>query len=130
MIPAAFDYHRPADVASAIALLQEHGDSARALAGGHSLIPMMKLRLAMPAALIDVGRVEELRGVHWAGGVLKIGALTTHAELAVSEEIAAHCPLIAEAASKIADPAVRNKGTIGGNLAHADPASDLPADSS
>ena len=126
MFPANFDYYRPSSVEEALSLLGEKAD-AKLLAGGHSLIPMMKLRLAMPAAVIDIGRVAELRGVHWSGGVLKIGALTTHAELASSEEIAAHCPLISEAAAKIADPAVRNKGTIGGNIAHADPASDLPA---
>lgn len=126
MYPASFEYFRPESIGDAVHLLGEH-DDAKLLAGGHSLIPMMKLRLAQPQVLIDIGRVEDLRGVHWSDGVLKIGALTTHADLASSEEIRAHCSLIAEAAAQIGDPAVRNKGTIGGNIAHADPASDLPA---
>ncbi|RMH17144.1 MAG: xanthine dehydrogenase family protein subunit M [Acidobacteria bacterium] len=126
MFPARFDYHRATTVDDALRLLGEH-PGAKLLAGGHSLIPMMKLRLAMPEVLIDVGRVSELKGIEREEGKIYVGALTTHAELAASEVLAAHCPILAEAASKIADPAVRNKGTIGGNVAHADPASDLPA---
>ncbi|MFQ5351242.1 MAG: FAD binding domain-containing protein, partial [Thermoanaerobaculia bacterium] len=110
----------------AVALLGEHPE-ARLLAGGHSLIPLMKLRLAQPAALIDIGRLAELKGIDTADGGLRIGSLTTHAELAASDAVTAACPLLAEAASRIADPQVRNKGTLGGNIAHADPGSDLPA---
>lgn len=126
MFPAKFEYYRAESVADALRLLGEH-DEAKLLAGGHSLIPMMKLRLAQPAALIDIGRVAELKGLSRHGTSFRIGALTTHAELEHSVELARHCPLISEAAAKIADPAVRNKGTIGGSIAHADPASDLPA---
>ncbi|MEE8524403.1 MAG: xanthine dehydrogenase family protein subunit M [Thermoanaerobaculia bacterium] len=126
MFPASFDYYRAGSLAEAITLLGEH-DGAKLLAGGHSLVPMMKLRLAQPAAVIDVGRVAELKGIHADGDSLRIGALTTHAEIASSNQVGRHCPVLAEAASKIGDPQVRNKGTIGGNIAHADPASDLPA---
>jgi len=126
MIPAKFDYHRAASLEEAIALLGSTA-GARALAGGHSLLPMMKLRLAEPAALIDIGRLAELRGISRQGDRVRIGALTPHAELAASPILLEDCPLLAEAAGKIADPQVRNKGTIGGNVAHADPGSDLPA---
>lgn len=126
MFPATFDYHRAQSLDEALRLLQDHPD-AKLLAGGHSLIPMMKLRLAQPPALIDIGRVAELTGVNHSGSTITIGALTTHAEIASSPVIRDHAPLVAEAASQIADPAVRNKGTIGGNLSHADPGSDLPA---
>lgn len=126
MYPASFEYHRASSAEEALDLLARH-PGARLLAGGHSLIPMMKLRLAQPAALIDIGRVKELAGVSEDGGSIRIGALTSHAELAASTALREHCPILAEAASKIADPQVRNKGTIGGNIAHADPASDLPA---
>jgi carbon-monoxide dehydrogenase medium subunit len=126
MYPASFEYHRPASVGEAVRLLGEH-EGAKVLAGGHSLLPMMKLRLAHPPALIDIGRIADLKGIHRKGDATHIGALTTHTELASSVELKTHCPLISEAAAKIADPAVRNKGTIGGNIAHADPASDLPA---
>ncbi len=126
MYPAKCDYYRAASVAEAIGLLGEHAD-AKLIAGGHSLIPMMKLRLASPAALVDIGRIAELRGVQDAGDSIRVGALTTHALLYESPELAAGCPLLAEAAGKIGDPQVRNRGTIGGNIAHADPASDLPA---
>jgi len=125
MIPASFDYYRPASVDEALGLLSEHA-GAKLLAGGHSLLPMMKLRLAQPPALIDVGRLADLKGIRRVRGSVHVGALTTHAELASSQELKAHCPLIPEAAAKIGDPAVRNRGTIGGNIAHADPASDLP----
>jgi carbon-monoxide dehydrogenase medium subunit len=126
MYPAKFEYHRAGSVDEALSLLAENGD-AKILAGGHSLLPMMKLRLAQPPAVIDVGRIDELRGIAADGDTIRIGALTTHAELAASEQLQHHCPLVAEAASKIGDPQVRNKGTVGGNVAHADPASDLPA---
>ncbi len=125
MYPKACDYYRAASLDEAVQLLADHPE-ARLLAGGHSLIPMMKLRLAQPAALIDIGRLEDLRGIEPADGRVRIGALTTHAELAGSDTVRRACPLLAEAAAQIADPQVRNKGTLGGNLAHADPGSDLP----
>lgn len=127
MYPANFDYVRAETLEQAVALLATHGDDARLLAGGHSLIPMLKLRLAMPETLIDVGRIPDLRGIDHRGSTVRVGALTTHHELATSETLEEHVPILAQAAAKIGDPAVRNKGTIGGNLAHADPASDLPA---
>jgi carbon-monoxide dehydrogenase medium subunit len=120
-----FDYYRAASVAEASALLKQH-PGAKLLAGGHSLIPLLKLRLAAPAALIDIGRIGELKGVAVKDGALRIGALTTHAELAASPLVREHAPALAEAAGLVGDPAVRNRGTIGGNVAHADPASDLP----
>ena len=120
-----FAYYRAGSLAEASQLLQQH-PGAKLLAGGHSLIPLLKLRLATPAALIDIGRLDELKGIRVAGGRVRIGALTTHAELAASSELAERCPALAEAAGMIGDPAVRNRGTIGGNVAHADPASDLP----
>ncbi|MCB0194158.1 MAG: xanthine dehydrogenase family protein subunit M [Anaerolineae bacterium] len=126
MYPAKFDYYRASSVQEAIQLLQEHED-AKLLAGGHSLIPAMKLRLAQPPALIDIGRIAELRGVTQDNGSIKVGALTVHADVAASDVLQSQCPLLAEAASNVGDRQVRHKGTIGGNLAHADPASDLPA---
>ena len=120
-----FAYYRARSLAEAGQLLQQH-PGAKLLAGGHSLIPLLKLRLATPAALIDIGRLDELKGISVADGRVRIGALTTHAELAASSELAERCPALAEAAGLIGDPAVRNRGTIGGNVAHADPASDLP----
>ncbi|MFW6089574.1 MAG: FAD binding domain-containing protein [Gemmatimonadota bacterium] len=126
MIPASFAYHRATDLDDAIRLLGEH-DGASLLAGGHSLIPMMKARLARPGALIDIGRVEALRGIRDAGDAIRIGALTPHAELQRSELVTEHAPLWAQAAHDLADRQVRNRGTVGGNIAHADPASDLPA---
>ena len=120
-----FEYYRAGSLAEAGQLLQQH-PGAKLLAGGHSLIPLLKLRLATPAALIDIGRLDELKGISVADGRVRIGALTTHAELAASSELAERCPALAEAAGLIGDPAVRNRGTIGGNVAHADPASDLP----
>ncbi len=126
MYPPAFEYHRAASTAEALDLLARHA-GAKLLAGGHSLIPMMKLRLAQPAVVIDIGRLEELAGVCADGDLLRVGALTTHARLAADPTLREACPLLAEAAGKIGDPQVRNKGTIGGNIAHADPASDLPA---
>ena len=127
MIPAAFDYRRAGSVAEAIALKREASGDARFVAGGHSLIPMMKLRLAEPSLLIDIGRVPGLSGVTAEGGRVTIGALTTHAELEASAALRERAPVVAEAASEIGDQQVRNRGTLGGSLAHADPASDLPA---
>jgi aerobic carbon-monoxide dehydrogenase medium subunit len=122
---AEFDYHRARSLAEAQQLLAAH-PGAKLLAGGHSLIPLMKLRLAAPEAVIDIGRVPELRGIAAAGEALRIGSLTTHAELASSAALRRAAPALAEAAAVVGDPAVRNRGTIGGNVAHADPASDLP----
>ncbi len=126
MYPARFEYLRASTLAEAMSLVRAH-DGSKFLAGGHSLLPMMKLRLAQPPVLIDISRLPELSGVELEGNTLRVGALTTHAELASSELVRSSCPLLAEAAGQIADPAVRNKGTIGGNLAHSDPGSDLPA---
>src|SRR5262245_20987258 len=126
MYSAEFDYYRAASVSDAIALLAGH-PGAKLLAGGHSLIPLLKLRLAAPTALVDIGRIPDLRGVIVDGSTIRIGALTTHAELAASRLVKDRCPILAEAAAQVGDPAVRNRGTIGGNVAHADPASDLPA---
>jgi carbon-monoxide dehydrogenase medium subunit len=122
---ADFDYHRARSLAEAQQLLAAH-PGAKLLAGGHSLIPLMKLRLAAPSTVIDIGRIAELRGIAAAGDTLRIGALTTHAELAASADLRRGAPALAEAAAVVGDPAVRNRGTIGGNIAHADPASDLP----
>ncbi len=125
MYPAKFDYRRAGSVDEALSLLQEHED-AKLMAGGHSLIPMMKLRLAQPPVVIDIGRLEELSGITQTNGSVRVGALTTHAEIAASDVLAARCPALAEAAGHIGDAQVRNRGTIGGNIAHADPGSDLP----
>lgn len=125
MYPADFDYHRARSLQEAQRMLAEN-PGAKLLAGGHSLIPLMKLRLAAPPAVIDIGRIAELRGITAAGGALRIGALTTHAELAASADVKRKAAALAEAAAVVGDPAVRNRGTIGGNVAHADPASDLP----
>ena len=125
MFAPAFDYFRAGSIAEAQSLLRQH-PGAKLLAGGHSLIPLLKLRLTSPSALIDIGRIAELKGITVTGGRVRIGALTTHAELAASKALAAACPMIVEAASQIGDTQVRNCGTIGGNVAHADPASDLP----
>jgi carbon-monoxide dehydrogenase medium subunit len=122
---SAFDYHPARSLDEAQRLLAAH-PGAKLLAGGHSLIPLLKLRLAAPPAVIDIGRIPELRGITTSGGTLRIGALTTHAELARSPEAKRAAPALAEAAAIVGDPAVRNRGTIGGNVAHADPASDLP----
>lgn len=127
MIPAAFEYRRATSLEEALRLLQEAGSEAKLLAGGHSLLPLMKLRLAQPAVLVDIGGLEELRGIRLEGEELVIGALTPHAEVAASAQVAEAFPLLARAAAAIGDLQVRNRGTVGGNLAHADPASDLPA---
>src|SRR5262245_48485643 len=127
MYSAPFDYHRPTTIEDAIALLARHGDDAKVLAGGHSLIPAMKLRLARPVVLVDIGRVAGLSYIREAGGQIAIGATTIHHAVASSALVKEKCPLLAEAASVIGDVQVRNKGTIGGSLAHADPAADYPA---
>ena len=127
MIPAAFDYQRAATVDEAIRLLSEHGDDAKLLAGGHSLLPLMKLRLAAPAVLVDIGRIGELSYVRESGEDVVIGALTRHRDLETSDVLASHAPLLAHVAGQVGDPQVRHRGTIGGSVAHGDPASDLPA---
>jgi carbon-monoxide dehydrogenase medium subunit len=127
MIPAPFEYERAASVEEAVSLLASHGEEAKLLAGGHSLLPLMKLRLATPAVLVDVGRVSELRYIRDAGDHVAIGALTRHRDLETSEVLREHVPLLAHAASFVGDPQVRHRGTLGGTLAHGDPASDLPA---
>jgi carbon-monoxide dehydrogenase medium subunit len=126
MIPAAFDYERPGTIEEALTILGEHGDDAKLLAGGHSLLPLMKLRLAQPALLVDIGRIAELRFIRDEEGAIAIGALTRHADLERSEVLARWCPLLRAVAAEIGDPQVRHRGTIGGSLSHADPASDLP----
>jgi aerobic carbon-monoxide dehydrogenase medium subunit len=126
MYPPAFDYYRASSVPEAQKLLAAH-PGAKLLAGGHSLIPLLKLRLAQPDAVIDIGRIPELRGISaGAGNTIRIGALTTHAEVAASADVRRGAPALAEAAAIVGDAQVRNRGTIGGNVAHADPASDLP----
>ena len=127
MIASSFEYFAPTSVDEALALLSEHGDDAKILAGGHSLIPAMKLRLAEPAVLIDIQRVEGLKGVSESDGTLVIGALTTHHELESSNLVNQKVPILAQTAGEIGDVQVRNKGTIGGSLSHADPAADWPA---
>ncbi|HEX5587238.1 MAG TPA: xanthine dehydrogenase family protein subunit M [Acidimicrobiia bacterium] len=127
MIPAAFDYVRADSVDGAVALLTEHGDDAKLIAGGHSLLPLMKLRLATPAVLVDVSRLDELSYVRDAGDHVAVGGLTRHHDVEHSDVLREHAPLLAFAAGQVGDPQVRHRGTIGGSLAHADPASDLPA---
>ena len=127
MIPAAVGYVRADSAEAAVAALSEHGDEAKLLAGGQSLIPLMKLRLARPSVLVDLGRADELRGISVDGDSVSIGALTSHSTLEHSADLAEACPLLAHVASQVGDPAVRHRGTLGGSLAHADPASDLPA---
>ncbi|MGY6501034.1 MAG: FAD binding domain-containing protein [Acidimicrobiales bacterium] len=127
MIPAAFDYQRANSTEHAIALLGEHGDESKLLAGGHSLIPMMKLRLAVPTVVVDIGRLADLSYVRDGGDHVAIGALTRHRDIEVSELLATEVPLLAHAAAHVGDPQVRHRGTIGGSLAHSDPAADLPA---
>ena len=127
MIPPAFDYHAPRTVGEAITLLGTLGRDAKLLAGGHSLLPMMKLRFAQPAHLIDLNRIPELRGISQDGANIVIGAMTVENELIASPLLQARLPLLSEAAKLIADPQVRNRGTIGGDIAHGDPANDHPA---
>ena len=127
MIPPGFAYSRAASAEEAISLLGQHGDEAKLLAGGHSLLPLMKLRLAAPARLIDIGEVDDLSYVEDRGDHLAVGALTRHRDVERSEVLAEHLPLLAHVAGHVGDPQVRNRGTIGGSLVHGDPASDLPA---
>ncbi len=127
MITGNFDYFAPSNVEEAIKLLNEYGDDCKILSGGHSLVPVLKLRLASPAVLIDIGRIKGLKGISFEGDVIVIGTNTTHAEIARSAELKKHCPLLVETAGQIGDQQVRNRGTIGGSLTHADPAADWPA---
>ncbi|GDX28808.1 carbon-monoxide dehydrogenase medium subunit [Actinomycetes bacterium] len=127
MIPAPFDYKRASSAAEAISLISEYGDDAKFLAGGHSLLPLMKLRLASPAVLIDIARITDLSYIKDAGDHIAIGALTRHHDVEYSSVLKQHAPLLAHAAGFVGDPQIRHRGTIGGSIAHADPASDLPA---
>ena len=127
MYAANFDYVRPASIDEAIALLTKHGEAAKVLAGGHSLIPAMKLRLAQPSVIVDIGRIAGLSYIRESGASIAIGATTTHDEIETSTLLRAKSPLVAETASHIGDVQVRNRGTIGGSLVHADPAADYPA---
>lgn len=127
MIPAAFDYVRAGSVDEAISLIGQHGDDAKFIAGGHSLLPLMKLRLAQPSVLVDIGRLGDLAYIRDAGDHIAIGALTRHMDVEKSAVLAEHVPLLAHAAGHVGDPQVRHRGTIGGSIAHSDPASDLPA---
>jgi carbon-monoxide dehydrogenase medium subunit len=126
VIPASFDYEVADSAAHALSLLAQHGEDAKLLAGGHSLLPMMKVRLAQPAVLIDIARLSELSGIAIVGDEVVIGATTRHAELAGSELLKAEVPILAYAAAQVGDPQIRHRGTIGGSLAHADPSADLP----
>ena len=127
MIPAKFDYERAASVESAVRMLSTYGEDAKLLAGGHSLVPLMKLRLARPSVLVDIGRLRELSYVRDEGSHVAVGALTRHRDVETSDVLRASVPLLAAAAAEVGDPQVRHRGTIGGSLAHGDPASDLPA---
>ena len=127
MKASAFSYARAASVGNAIELLVAHGERAKVLSGGQRLMPAMNLRLVAPELIVDIGDLTELRGIAVSGGIVTIGALTRHADLLKSSEIAAHTPLLTDAVAHVAHPAIRNRGTIGGSLAHADPASELPA---
>jgi carbon-monoxide dehydrogenase medium subunit len=127
MIPREFEYHAPGSVSDAVGLLDRLGDEAKVLAGGHSLLPMMKMRFAAPAHLVDLGRIADLRGIREDRGALVIGAMTTENDLIWSKLLQDKCPLLVEAARQISDPQVRYKGTIGGDIAHGDPGNDHPA---
>jgi carbon-monoxide dehydrogenase medium subunit len=127
MKASAFSYARATSVANAIELLAEHGERAKVLSGGQSLMPAMNLRLLAPEMIVDIGALDELRGIAKRNGLLSIGALTRHVDLQNAPDIAAYAPLLKEAIAHVAHPAIRNRGTIGGSLAHADPASELPA---
>ncbi|HVN35273.1 MAG TPA: xanthine dehydrogenase family protein subunit M [Casimicrobiaceae bacterium] len=127
MIPREFQYHAPKTLPDALGLLQQLGDDAKVLAGGHSLLPMMKLRFAQPAHLVDLGKIPELRGIREDGGTIRIGAMTTESDLIASKLLQEACPLLVEGARQISDPQVRYKGTIGGDIAHGDPGNDHPA---
>ncbi len=127
MIPVAFDYVRAGSSAEALAALAEHGDEAKLMAGGHSLLPMMKLRLAYPSVVVDIGRLDDLSYINDAGDHLAIGALTRHRDVEISPLVQEHAPLLAHATGHVGDPQVRHRGTIGGSLAHADAAADHPS---
>jgi len=127
VIPGEFTYHRPSSVAEAVAILANHGDEARPLSGGHSLIPMMKLRMAAPEHLVDLGGIADLKGISEEGGTIAIGAMTTQHELIGSDLLAAKLPIIGETSRLIADPQIRYLGTLGGNVANGDPGNDMPA---
>jgi carbon-monoxide dehydrogenase medium subunit len=127
MIPCEFEYHAPKSIPDALGLLSKFGDAAKLLAGGHSLLPMMKLRFAEPGHLIDLGRIAELKGIVQAGNEVRIGAMTTENELIWSKLLAEKIPLLVETARLISDPQVRYKGTIGGDISHGDPGNDHPA---
>ncbi len=127
MKASAFSYARATSIVNALELLVAHGDKAKVLSGGQSLMPAMNLRLISPELIVDIGELSELRGIAMRGDVLNIGALTRHIDLLRSSEVAAHAPLLTEAVAHVAHPAIRNRGTLGGSLAHADPASELPA---
>src|SRR5512143_983485 len=127
MYPSSFEYHRASSVADALAMMEQYGGDAKVLAGGHSLLPIMKLRFATPAHLIDIGRIASLDGITESAGTIAIGAMTRHVDVASSAVIAKSLPAVSEAAAGIGDVQVRNRGTIGGSLAHADPGADLPA---
>ena len=127
MIPRDFEYHAPKSIPDALGLLAQFGDEAKLLAGGHSLLPMMKMRFAQPGHLIDLGRIAELKGIREEGGTIRIGAMTTENELIWSKLLQDKCPLLVEGARLISDPQVRYKGTIGGDISHGDPGNDHPA---
>ena len=127
MIPREFEYHAPTTLPDALGLLKELGDEAKLLAGGHSLLPMMKLRFAQPAHLIDLGRIRELKGIREEKGVIRIGAMTSENDVIWSKLLQDRCPLLVEGARQISDPQVRYQGTIGGDLSHGDPGNDHPA---
>ncbi|MGD1218742.1 xanthine dehydrogenase family protein subunit M [Streptomyces krungchingensis] len=127
MIPPAFEYTRPTSVDEAVRTLADAGEDAKVLAGGQSLLPLLRLRLAFPELVVDVGRIPELRGIREDEGTLVIGAMTTHHEVVRDPRVRRHAGLLAAATATVADPAVRHRGTLGGSLAHADPAGDLPA---
>lgn len=127
MIPAAFDYAVPETLDEALGLLEQHGDEAKVLTGGHSLIPLLRLRLARPSLVVDLRRINGLRDIREVGGELVLGAAATHAEIQASPEVQRLCPLLAETAAEIGDVQVRNAGTLGGSVVHADPAADWPA---
>lgn len=127
MIPANFEYHAPKTVAEAVGLLAQYGDDCKVLAGGHSLLPAMKLRLTQIPMIVDIGRISDLSYIKIDSGTIRIGAMMTHGAIATSADIQQHCPLLAECGAQVGDQQVRNRGTIGGSLVHADPAADWPA---
>lgn len=127
MIPVAFDYVRASTTAEALAALAEHGDEAKLMAGGHSLLPMMKLRLAYPSVIVDIGRLNDLSYINDGGDHVAIGAMTRHRDIEISPVVKEHAPLLAHATAHVGDPQVRHRGTIGGSLAHADAAADHPS---